>query len=287
MVIRGESKSSHGGGREGGVVSSSYLSSFAERFASYFGAVRDHPDVMRDEEAAAAEEVLRERPGAVPAHASFPPSPHPPPAGSWVVHLEAGGSVPAALRALPSFVALDSHPEALRTCAEAGEDVRAGSPFEVPLPSGSASRVLFLAVLHHYSAPDRRRIYAECLRVLRPGGVLVVGDVVRGSPQDAWLNGFVDAHNPQGHRGAFFVPDPAGEDAALLRACGFGAVQVSERCYPWRFSSAPQRLDFLRRLFHLTLADDAQIEAAVAGIFGPALNIPWRLAYFAAVRPAL
>lgn len=236
-----------------------YASAFRDRFGSYYAAVRGSPDALRRENEAAAEELLL-----------------PEAADGWVVQLEAGGSVPPALRALPTFLAFESHPEALRICREAGEDMRSGSPFAVPLPAASCSRVLLLAVLHHYSAPERRRVYAECRRLLRPGGMLVVGDVVAGSAQDEWLNGFVDAHNPSGHRGAFF--EPAAE-AELLRGCGFAEVAARERRYTWDFSSRPQRADFLRRLFHLTLASPAEVDAGAARVFGSDLCIPWRLAY--------
>jgi SAM-dependent methyltransferase len=275
----------------GGGGGSTYLSSFSERFGSYHGALRDFPDVLREEEAVAAEETLEGLEAEAEAEAGRGGS-------GWVVQLEAGGSVPRALRALPRFVAFDSHPQVLEVCAAAGEDVRPGSPFAIPLPAASAARVLFLAVLHHYDAAARRRIYAECLRVLRPGGALVIGDVAAGSPQDAWLNGFVDAHNPAGHRGIFFSPDPAGPDAALLRACGFVSVRARERRYAWRFGGAAagaartRRAEFLRRLFYLMRADDdVQIDAAAERIFGGGgggggADIPWRLVYLSGSKPA-
>jgi SAM-dependent methyltransferase len=135
----------------------------------------------------------------------------------------------------------------------------------IPLPSGCACRVLILAVLHHYDEEQRARIYAECLRVLRPGGALVVGDVLRGSPQDAWLNGAVNRYNPLGHAGLFFEPSEA--VAAFSRA-GFERVTTRLRSYAWRFDCPVKRLDFLRRLFYMTLASDAEIESALRETFG-------------------
>jgi ubiquinone/menaquinone biosynthesis C-methylase UbiE len=51
-----------------------------------------------------------------------------------------------------------------------------GSATDLPFPDASFDRVLALECAFHF--PDRRRFFAEAARVLRPGGVLGVADVL-------------------------------------------------------------------------------------------------------------
>jgi len=68
--------------------------------------------------------------------------------------------------------------------------------------SGHAADVLVsLAGLHHL--PDRAARYLEAKRVLRPGGRIVVADVLKGSSADSFLNGFINEANSMGHHGIF------------------------------------------------------------------------------------
>ena len=56
----------------------------------------------------------------------------------------------------------------------AGADVRAGDVTALPWEAGSFDRVLSGDVIEHLVAEDGRAMLAECHRVLRPGGRLVV-----------------------------------------------------------------------------------------------------------------
>ena len=51
-----------------------------------------------------------------------------------------------------------------------------GSAVDLPFPSGSFDRVLALECAFHF--PDRTRFFAEAYRVLRPGGVVGLADVL-------------------------------------------------------------------------------------------------------------
>lgn len=161
------------------------------------------------------------------------------------------------------------------------------------LADGSVDVVVSLASLHHATDEERRAFYLECRRILRQGGGrLVIGDVRSGSPQDAWLNGFVNAHNSSGHAGRFWNVDPSGADFQLLEACGF-QVSVAVRQYDWTFPSVAAMLDFVRNLFGLDLAnEDTALLTAIQSYLGSAVaedgsvRFPWELAYFVAERRA-
>jgi hypothetical protein len=102
------------------------------------------------------------------------------------------------------------------------------------------------------------------VRVLRPGGRLGVADVELGSPPDRFLNGFVHEHSRTGHRGVFF--DESFADA--LREAGLGEVTLAMAPLRWRFADAPAMVDFVRLLFGVDRAADAEIHGAIAEMLG-------------------
>jgi len=69
------------------------------------------------------------------------------------------------------------------------------------LAASSIDALASLAGLHHLE--DRLRIYRAWAYVLRPGARIAIADVQSDTGPARFLNGFVDAHNSQGHRGVF------------------------------------------------------------------------------------
>jgi SAM-dependent methyltransferase len=86
----------------------------------------------------------------------------------------------------------------------------------------------FMAVLvaygaHHIPGPERPGCYQEALRVLKPGGRLVVHDFEIGSPMARWFEEVVDAYSPTGHQYTHFSPE---EFEKELGAAGFAGIDV-------------------------------------------------------------
>ena len=153
------------------------------------------------------------------------------------------------------------------------------------LPDASVDRTANLSGLHH--TPDNHRFFTECYRVLRAGGRCAVADVRRGSTVDAWLNGFVNQHNSEGHDGTFFAD---GEFTEKLRAAGFKQIIEERKAYTWDFGSVEEMTFFVRMLFGLDRANPEQIERGVREILGytvdpaGAARVSWELIYAFGVK---
>lgn len=93
-----------------------------------------------------------------------------------------------------------------------------------PLPLADASfDVVFSkdAIMH---VANKRELYAEMLRVLRPGGRLVIGDWYRGDfPYSAEMNAYVESAN------FTLALETLEETARALRTAGFGDIGTCDR----------------------------------------------------------
>lgn len=153
--------------------------------------------------------------------------------------------------------------------------------YDIPELPTSVSKIISLASLHHASTEERLAFYKEARRILDPSGMLVIGDVIAGSPQDRWLNEFVDKYNPSGHKGIFWSED----DCALLKSAGF-TTSITKTNYHWNFSSATELIDFVRNLFGVSNAtDDVILDGVKTYLFAKfhpddTIQIPWQLIYF-------
>jgi SAM-dependent methyltransferase len=113
--------------------------------------------------------------------------------GETILDLGCGGgidSILAAIRTGPSgrVVALDFLPEMLertaRAAAEAGLEnieVLEAEMEAIPLPDASVDHVISNGVVN--LAPRKRRVLAECARVLVPGGKLSMSDLTVGDEE--------------------------------------------------------------------------------------------------------
>ncbi len=148
------------------------------------------------------------------------------------------------------------------------------------LESKSLDAVVSLAGLHHIA--DKRPIYREWHRLVRPGGRIAVADVACGTGTADFLNIFVDEFVPGGHDGMFFSE---GEWTEQLTECGFSHVEEELRTVPWVYTSEDQMIDFCISLFNLQKANREQVSEAIHHYIGVetenrgGIRMMWQLRY--------
>lgn len=91
------------------------------------------------------------------------------------------------------------------------------------LRDASVDAVLLAYGTHHIAPPDRAAAVREALRVVRPGGRVVVHDFHRASPMARFFAGVVHPHTTAGHDYAHFT---AAELTGLFAAAGRPAQVV-------------------------------------------------------------
>jgi ubiquinone/menaquinone biosynthesis C-methylase UbiE len=149
----------------------------------------------------------------------------------------------------------------------------------LPQKDNSVDKIICLASLHHTSISERHDIYTEFNRILKQNGVLVIGDVIKDSCQDKWLNNFVNEYNSNGHSGIFFE----NLDIEQMKQHNF-TVTTTNKEYDWIFRNENEMLDFIKHLFHLDLLPNDQIllDGLVTNLnyIPGSFKIKWQLIYF-------
>lgn len=96
----------------------------------------------------------------------------------------------------------------------------------LPFADQSFSSAIAVLVLHHLKSVELQdRAFAEAFRVLRPGGVFLVGEIM-----DSWIHRV-------GHIGSTFTPVAPGAAFARLTNAGFSRVSVDFRSGGFRISA--------------------------------------------------
>ncbi len=128
------------------------------------------------------------------------------------------------------------------------------------LPASSADVVVSVAGLHHED--DHGALFGAWRRLLRPDGRLVAADVVDGSAEAVFLDGFVGEWTSTGHAGHYF-----GDDLAqTAEQVGFDDVQVADGCYHWWADDEQTLAAFCTSLFGLEdVTADLVLDALAAG----------------------
>jgi len=209
------------------------------------------------------------------------------PASRWLDVSAGGGylSDRAVAQGLPpARVSCDESLPFLRSGTHPGRVGAAGAQ-ALPFSDGRFDGVACLAALHH--AEDPEAVFRELLRVTAPGGRAALGDVADDSAAARFLNGFVDRHTAQGHRGRFY---PLRALVGFLRRAGGTAVRAERVPLGWTFESREDATIFCRELFGLEPSTtDAEIRRALddLGAAGGAggFRIPWTMQHVSAARP--
>ncbi len=157
------------------------------------------------------------------------------------------------------------------------------SETKIDIADSNMDAALCLASLHHIE--NRSEFYQEVRRTLKPNGVFLIADVVAGSPQDGFLNTFVNQWNSLGHEGVFI--DLERDQEALVNA-GF-SCDYSVQHYHWQFRSSAEALEYFRLLFTLDRQpSDALLTKAITQLgekkTSAAYCVRWSLGFIKAVK---
>lgn len=150
----------------------------------------------------------------------------------------------------------------------------------IPLQDNSVDKIISLASFHHFQE-DRQEVLMELRRILKNSGVLVIGDVIEGSPQDTWLNVFVNKYNSNGHTGLFLDE----KDIFGIEALGYN-VKSSRHTYNWSFRNDEEAVDFVKNLFGLNLlpSDEFLLASMKQYLAYKDNKFEWQLLYFTCIK---
>lgn len=123
-------------------------------------------------------------------------------------------------------LARESRQQVVRNLGYDNVEFRKGFLEDIPLTDESADVVVSNCVIN--LSPDKRRTYLEIFRILKPGGRLVVSDVVTDVPVSAAIK-----NNSKFQSECLGGAMQQDDLVAMLEDCGFGSVYLQKR-YPYR-----------------------------------------------------
>ena len=134
----------------------------------------------------------------------------------------------------------------------------------LPLPwaNESVDAAISLAGLHHIE--DKRPLFADLLRVVKPKGKLVISDVATDSKVAHFLDGYVGANNSTGHDG-IYLDQHTLQDLAQV---GWNIESSSMADFLWEFNGRQQMATFCHGLFVLRRSTEDETLDAIESILG-------------------
>lgn len=156
---------------------------------------------------------------------------------------------------------------------------------QLPWADASVDALLSIAGIHHIE--DKKPLFNEFFRVVKPGGQIVISDVAENSPAAKFLDGFVDAHNSTGHQGAYLNQ----HTLQTLADCGWQIRSAEHVPFFWKFTHPGDMANFCHGLFDICHATIAQTQDALTHNFEVVAlpdgqtGLPWSLMTIVAEKP--
>ena len=220
---------------------SNYQTIFSQRGSAYDRAMQRYPNARQHEFAQAIESAELV-------------------AGMVVADVPAGGGYLS--RYLPSGCRWIGHEPCASFTNHGAMTGKSTSLLPLPWLDAVADVAISLAGVHHLS--DKRPLFSELHRVIKPGGRLIVSDVAAGSAVAHFLDDYVGAHNSTGHDGVFLDDHTFQE----LRETGWTVLYSYTPYFNWEFSTRFEMASFCHELFSLSTSTIAETQTAIETMLG-------------------
>jgi SAM-dependent methyltransferase len=149
---------------------------------------------------------------------------------------------------------------------------------ELAIESDSVDAAMSLAGMHHIE--EKRPVYRELHRILKPSGRLLIGNVRERSAVGRFLNEFVHENSRMGHVGLFLNDQTPLE----LETAGFQVVGSESKHFERRFPSAEGMALYCQRLFGIDRVSQREVLAGIENFLGfeaddSGCRLPWELRF--------
>jgi SAM-dependent methyltransferase len=178
--------------------------------------------------------------------------------GEAVVDVPAGGGY------LQRYLPAGAHWFGHEPCGSFQRDGAYADTDLLPLPwsDGFADAAISIAGVHHLE--DKRPLFRELRRVVKPGGRFVLADVHHASAVARFLDEFVGGHNSTGHAGSYLDTRVLDD----LEVAGWRVERSARVALDWRFADREELAAYCRLLFDLRGLDDATLLGALEDYLG-------------------
>lgn len=152
-----------------------------------------------------------------------------------------------------------------------------------PIKSNSIDKVISLAGVHHQK--EKRLLYKEANRILKPGGIFCIADVEQGSNVALFLDTWVNRFSSQGHKG-FFLNDSSAKD---IKNSQFDITFNESINYYWQFDSLSDMTTYCKLLFGMDKAKAHDVLLGIEKYLGYTQRsdlylLPWQLLFIKAIK---
>jgi len=220
-----------------------YRDIFELRGRLYHQAMREFPDARANEFLS----VIREA-GITP--------------GMTVVDVPSGGAYLSRYLGDVELIGLETSQTFAQLATERANSVLLYDNNLFPLQDACTDRVLSIAGLHHVR--DKRGVFSEMRRILKPGGRVLVADVAADSLVRSFLDDFVGKYCETGHSGWYFDAGTRTE----LQDAGLDIVGDKRLDYLWCAPDMDRLATFCKLLFGMLRADVSTVADGISDYLG-------------------
>lgn len=143
---------------------------------------------------------------------------------------------------------------------------------------GKFSRGVCLAASHHIE--DKPRFLKKLAEHIQPKGLIHLADVVSGSKESVFLDGFIGQFNETGHQGMYLQDN----SYQLAEQANLQLLRDEIKDVTWRFHSLDEALGFATLLFGVTGCPQDRLMHMMTSLLGMHPHgemwiVPWNLRY--------